>query len=109
MLETGAWENTRYGMSALSKYVPNAQKIASSRAAIGRDLALSYMAIVSNTDVYESILNHGGTKQEAAAIAFGSMLGMFAVDKYLGLGQLFFDDDVARKAFRNVARESAIT
>lgn len=107
MLETGAWENTRYGMSALSKYIPNAQKIASSRAAIGRDLALSYMAIVSNTDVYESILNHGGTKQEAAAIAFGSMLGMFSVDKYLGLGELFFDDDVARKAFRNVARESA--
>jgi hypothetical protein len=50
------------------------------------------MAIISNTDVYESALEHGATKKEAAGVALGSTLGMFAVDKYLGLGEMFFND-----------------
>jgi hypothetical protein len=50
------------------------------------------MAIVSNTDVYDSVLQHGGTQKEAAAMALGSMVGMYTVDKFLGLGEMFFDD-----------------
>jgi hypothetical protein len=50
------------------------------------------MAIISNTDVYESMLEHGASKRDAAAVAFGSTLGMFGVDKYLGLGEVFFDE-----------------
>jgi hypothetical protein len=48
------------------------------------------MALISNTDVYESILEKGGTPFEAAAIALGSIIGMYSVDKYLGLGEMFF-------------------
>ena len=40
------------------------------------------MALVSNTDVYSSMLEAGATKKEAAAVALGSTLGMFSVDKY---------------------------
>jgi hypothetical protein len=50
------------------------------------------MALVSNTDVYEDMRDRGLTKKEASAIAFGSTLGMFAVDKFAGIGELFFDD-----------------
>jgi len=58
------------------------------------------MAIISNNDVYESALEHGTTKKEAAAVALGSTLGMFAVDKYLGLGEMFFNDKEQTKLFR---------
>jgi hypothetical protein len=59
---------------------------------IGSNVALGYMALVSNTDVYQSMLEAGATKKEAAAVALGSTLGMFAVDKFTNLGELFFDD-----------------
>ena len=65
------------------------------------------MALISNTDVYESVLEKGGTPAEAAAIAFGSTLGMYSVDKYLGLGEMFFEKDPARLALRKAAKENA--
>jgi len=40
-------------------------------------------------------------------MAFGSMVGMFSVDRYLGLGELFFDNDSAKKAIRTAAKENA--
>jgi len=49
------------------------------------------MAIISNSDVYNDMLQAGATKSEAAAVALGSTLGMFAVDK-TGLGELMFDE-----------------
>ena len=73
----------------------------------GQDLSLIYMAMVSNTDVYESVLQKGGTPFEAASIALGSMIGMFTVDKYLGLGEMFFNDEPARRAIRDAARKNA--
>ena len=63
-------------------------------------MSLAYMAIISNTDVYESALEHGASKKEAAMLALGSTVGMFSVDKYLGLGEMFFDDpDAASLAY----------
>jgi hypothetical protein len=59
---------------------------------MGADAALMYMALVSNTDVYESMLEHGTTKREAMAVAMASMLGMYKVDKDLGLGEMFFNN-----------------
>jgi hypothetical protein len=52
------------------------------------------------------MLNAGATKGEAALVALGSTLGMYAVDRS-GLGELFFDDLTAahtkevRVALRN--------
>jgi hypothetical protein len=79
------------------------------RARFGADAALAYMAIVSNTDVYDSMLEHGATKKEASAVALGSTIGMFGVDRYLGLGELFFDDltSASQKAMRKVFRKEA--
>ena len=62
------------------------------------------MALVSNTDVYSSLLEAGANKKEAAAVALGSTLGMFSVDKYLHLGELFFDDATA--AYENQIRRT---
>lgn len=89
------------------RYLPQAMKIASQQGQLGRDMSLAYMAIVSNSDVYQDAIEHGTSKTEAAAIALGSTLGMFAVDKYAYLGKLFFDEatpdatKLARAAIKN--------
>lgn len=107
MIETGKWMETAFGKAALNKYLPAAQKLAESRMRTGQDMSLVYMAIVSNTDVYQSVLERGGTPFEAAAIALGSTIGMFSVDKYLGLGEMFFNDEPSRRAIREAARHNA--
>ena len=107
LISSGDWEKTAFGKAALNKYMPAAQKLLESRMRTGQDLSLVYMAIISNTDVYQSVLEKGGTPFEAAAIALGSTIGMFSVDKYLGLGEMFFNDEPARKAIREAARHNA--
>lgn len=107
MLESGKWAETALGKAALNKYMPAAEKILSNRNRLAQDLSLGYMALISNTDVYESVLEKGGTPAEAAAIAFGSTLGMYSVDKYLGLGEMFFQKDPAKLALRQTAKENA--
>ena len=107
LIKTGKWMNTPFGKASINKYLPQAQKIVQSRTKIGQDLALGYMAIVSNTDVYETVLAKGGTPQEAAAITLGSIIGMYSVDKFLGLGELFFQNEPARIAIREAARKEA--
>lgn len=90
--QSGNWQESVLGQACLKKYLPAAEKAMKESTQLGRDASLAYMAVVSNSDVYGDALEHGASKKEAAAIAFGSTLGMFAVDKYLGLGELFFDD-----------------
>lgn len=107
LLESGKWAETSLGKASLNKYLPAAEKIIENRNKLAQDISLGYMAIISNTDVYDSILEKGGTPEEAAAIAFGSTLGMYSVDKYLGLGEMFFQKDQARLALRKSARENA--
>lgn len=103
------WQESALGKAAIKKFVEPAQKLAKSNMRLGADASLAYMAIVSNTDVYQSMLEHGASKRDAAAIAFGSTLGMFAVDRYLGLGELFFDElrNDTRLALRNAFRREA--
>jgi hypothetical protein len=50
------------------------------------------MALVSNTDVYATMKDKGATDKEAAWVALGSTLGMYGVDKFLHLGEIFYDD-----------------
>lgn len=103
------WQESALGKAAIKKFVEPAQKIAKSNMRLGADASLAYMAIVSNTDVYQSMLEHGASKRDAAAIAFGSTLGMFAVDRYLGLGEMFFDElrNDTQLALRNAFRREA--
>lgn len=107
LFESGKWAETSLGKAALNKYIPAAEKVMQNRNRLAQDLSLGYMALISNTDVYESVLEKGGTPAEAAAIAFGSTLGMYSVDKYLGLGEMFFEKDPARLALRKAAKENA--
>lgn len=107
LLSTGEWEKTPLGAAALRKFIPEAEEFIAKRTRLGQDLSLAYMALVSNTDVYDSVIQHGGTQKEAAAMALGSMIGMYSVDKFLGLGELFFDDVDAQRIFRNTAIKEA--
>lgn len=86
------WESSALGRAAITKFVKPAQELAQKNMRLGADASLAYMAIVSNTDVYATMLDHGASKRDAAAIALGSTIGMFGVDKYLHLGELFFDE-----------------
>lgn len=107
LLSTGKWQNTFMGNKALEKSLNGIRDVYSKRQKLGQDLSLVYMSMISNTDVYESAIEHGATKQEAALVALGSMAGMFYVDKYLGLGEMFFDDEqaAARRAYRKLLKD----
>ena len=113
-IDDANWMNSNLGRAALKKYLPDAEKAAVESTRLGRDASLAYMAIISNTDVYNDMLEAGATKGEAAAVALGSTIGMFAVDR-TGLGEVFFDDATeesvkqARRAIKNEFREAAKT
>lgn len=86
------WKESALGASYLTKAMKNAYPAIERAQELGKASSLMYMALVSNTDVYQSMLEHDLTKREAMAVTLGSTLGMFGVDYYLRLGDLFFDD-----------------
>lgn len=108
--QTGNWQDSVLGAACIKKYLPAAEKAMKESTQLGRDASLAYMAIVSNSDVYGDALQHGASKQDAAAIALGSTLGMYAVDKYAHLGELFFDDatEDSVKAARNAIKNELL-
>jgi hypothetical protein len=67
------------------------------------------MALISNGDVYEQMLSYGTTKREAISVALGSTLGMFGVDRKLGLDTLFYDEMTTPKikAIRSGLKQKA--
>jgi hypothetical protein len=91
LIEGDNWMASVYGGAALEKYLTPARDIIARKTKLAQDLSLGYMAIISNTDVYQDALDHGASKREAAMLALGSTVGMFSVDKYLGLGEMFYD------------------
>lgn len=108
--QTGNWQDSVLGAACIKKYLPAAEKAMKESTQLGHDASLAYMAIVSNSDVYGDALQHGASKQDAAAIALGSTLGMYAVDKYAHLGELFFDDatEDSVKAARNAIKNELL-
>lgn len=107
IISSGDWKNTLIGTKVLDQSLSTIRDAYATRQKLGQNLSLVYMSLISNTDVYESAIEHGATKQEAAAIALGSTLGMFGVDKYLGLGEMFFDDVNAqqRRLYRKILKD----
>lgn len=101
-ISSGRWKASSVGAAAIQKFIPEAEKAFSKQAQLGQDLSLIYMSMISNYDVYNDAIEHGTTKNEAAAVALGSMLGMFAVDKYAHLGEIFFDETPEKMALRNL-------
>lgn len=86
------WDQSSIGKAAIKQFVPKAEKVAKRANRIAGDASLLYMSIISNTDVYESMLEHGASKKEAAVFSLASMLGMFAVDRWTGLGEIFLNN-----------------
>lgn len=101
------WKFSKMGLSANEKFANEASDLIAKRTRLGQNLSLGYMAIISNTDVYQDALQRGASKGEAAALALGSTVGMFSVDKWLGLGEMFFQVPAERQLYRSSLRESA--
>lgn len=103
------WSESAIGRAAIQKYMKDVQPIIDRTRRLGADASLIYMALVSNTDVYQSMLEAGASRKEAAAVTLGSTIGMFSVDRFLGLGELFFDDltaDYERQLRRTLSKEA---
>lgn len=105
-LANSGWENTIVGKAAIETYMAPVKSMIEKRTRLGQDLALMYMALVSNTDVYNQVLEKGGTGKEAAAITLGSIAGMFSVDRFLGLGEMFFQKPASRLTLRESSKKA---
>jgi len=99
------WETSLLGQAALRKFMEPVEKLAAQKQQFGADAALMYMSLVSNYDVYNTMLEKGATNQEAALVSAASTIGMFGVDKWLGLDKLFFEEITpgSAKAVRQIA------
>lgn len=53
--------------------------------------ALGYMAIMQGSEVFEDALSQGATREEAAAVTWGAIAGMYAIDR-TGIGEIFFPE-----------------
>ena len=107
--DAAKWQESAVGKAAIQKYMKDVQPVIDRTRRLGADASLVYMALVSNTDVYQSMLEAGASRKEAAAVALGSTIGMFSVDRFLGLGELFFDDLTAdwQRSLRNTITKEA--
>lgn len=108
VVKSGKWTETAIGKGAVTKFVKPAEEVAQKAAKVGQDLSLVYMSIISNTDLYQEMLDKGLSKKEAAIVALGSCIGMFSIDKS-GLGEVFFDEatrDDTIRAFNAIRRNS---
>lgn len=86
------WKQSTLGQLCMKKYYDPVVETMRKKQRLGADLALVYMSLISNTDVYSDMLERGATKKEAAWVALGSAAGMYGVDRYLHLGEVFYDD-----------------
>ena len=101
------WKESTLGQLCLKKFYDPVLETMKKKQRFGADLSLAYMALISNTDVYQDMIERGATKKEAAWVALGSTAGMFSVDRFLGLGEMFFDELTSEsiKQGRNAIRK----
>lgn len=93
------------GIMATNKLRPLLEK----RNRTAANLALGYMAMLSGLDSYQSAIEQGVDREAASLVAWGTVAGMYAVDR-TGLGEIFFpelkgDQEVYRKAITSVGDE----
>lgn len=107
----GVKEWTSQGQLVLNNEVNLIQNVLRRNGTVGAKLALGYMALISNAEMYDEFIEAGASQAEAAAAAWAASAGMFAVDSYLGLDKLFLDNFEAnvisgtRRSIRNSAKE----
>ena len=107
----GVKEWTSQGQLVLNKEVNLIQNVLRRNGEVGAKLALGYMALISNSEMYDEFIEAGASQAEASAAAWAASAGMFAVDSYLGLDKLFLDNFEAnmisgtKRSIRNTAKE----
>lgn len=71
------------------------------------NVSLGYMALVSGANTFETALEAGATKAEAAALSWGTIAGLYAVDR-IGIGEWMFDELTPdAKMIQNTAKQLA--
>lgn len=100
------WKDSMLGNSLLTQNNRVAYSQMEKLQKLGADVSLVYMALISNPDVYQTMLEHDCTKREAAIVTLASTVAMFSVDKFLHLGEMFFDNDdlLMSASIRNTLR-----
>lgn len=103
LLKTGKWQETILGKAAINQHKKVAQDVLEKQAKLGRAMSLAYMSMISNTDLYQDLVDKGASKSQAAAMALGSMIGMYGVNKLTGIGEAMFDasDAVTRRGIKD--------
>lgn len=105
------WKDSELGKSLITQFELGEALKAQKAITLGQDASLAYMAVSSNSDLYQDMLEQGLSKREATLVTLGSTVGMFLVDKYSGLGKIFFDEETAasryamRVGFKEMAKK----
>ena len=101
-----AWDESPIGQDYINKYTPQVAKKIASVQNMGADAGLAYMSITANTEVYNQLKEKGASDRAAASVALGSMIGMFSVDKFLGIGRIFTKNPSALNDTKDALTES---
>lgn len=103
LLKSGQWQQTPLGKAAINNHMKVAQDALEKQAKLGRNISLAYMSIISNTDLYQDLVEKGASKSQAAAMALGSIIGMYGVNKLTGIGEAMFDasDAITRRGIKD--------
>lgn len=103
------WKESKLGAQFYRNAMDKVADKLKSAQEIGAAASLTYMAGISNADVYNEMLNLGCTKREAFTVALASSIGMYQVDTKLHLGELFFHDLTkdSERTIRNTLKNEA--
>ena len=110
MVKAGAYSNAeQVGEMATLLQNNKLKPLLEARNRMATDAALGYMATMSGIESFESAIEQGADKTEAAAVAWGSIAGMFLWDR-TGIGEIFFpelkgEQAAYQKAIDSVAKE----
>lgn len=110
MVKAGAYSNAeQVGEMAMLIQNNKLKPLLEAKNRMAADAALGYMATMQGIDVFEDAIEQGADRSEAAAIAWGSIAGMFVWDR-TGIGEIFFPElkgpqEAYQKAIGSVAKE----
>lgn len=110
MVKMGAYSNAeQVGEMAMLMQNNKLKPLLEANNRMAADAALGYMATMSGIDSFESAIEQGADRTEAAAVAWGTIAGMFVWDR-TGIGEIFFpelkgEQQSYQKAIDSVAKE----
>lgn len=92
MVRAGAYSNAeQVGEMAMLLQNNKLRPLLEAKNRMAADAALGYMATMAGIESFEEAIKQGADRTEAAAVAWGSIAGMFLWDR-TGIGEIFFPE-----------------